>query len=29
MPEFGLGAAHGTQPAARRGDRAADRLKVA
>ncbi|MFI6943579.1 DUF4188 domain-containing protein [Streptomyces sp. NPDC050418] len=29
MPEFGLGAAHGTQPVARRGDRAADRLKVA
>ncbi|WP_415951529.1 DUF4188 domain-containing protein [Streptomyces sp. KLOTTS4A1] len=29
MPEFGLGAAYGTQPVARRGDRAADRLKVA
>ncbi|MBC9711602.1 DUF4188 domain-containing protein [Streptomyces sp. TRM66268-LWL] len=29
MPEFGLGAAYGTQPVGRRGDRAADRLKVA
>ncbi|NGO77098.1 DUF4188 domain-containing protein [Streptomyces sp. YC504] len=29
MPEFGLGAAYGTQPVGRRGDRAADRLKAA
>jgi hypothetical protein len=28
MPPFGLGAAHGTEPVGRRGDRAADRLKV-
>lgn len=29
MPEFGLGAAVGVVPVGRRGDRAADRLKVA